>query len=158
MSGSDDKRDADLANWSRLDAAAARVGRAQMKRLRRKPGSGGWRPGAGRKFAVYEVPDLAGDAGGGVRVAVPGPLRLHDSACDPSPLAILVAAMVHHFERREFDRATQYARDAAPYYHPKRQNVEHAGNPDRPLRFLSMSDDALDRLIACLVMDRGERQ
>jgi hypothetical protein len=72
----------------------------------------------------------------------------------------MVDAMLHHFRRNEFDRSTAIARDCAPFVHAKRQGVEHAGASDRPLRFLSMSERALDHLIQCLVIgdDRGERQ
>jgi hypothetical protein len=108
----------------------------------------------------YEVPDLEADAGGGEGTAAgPGPLRLHVAGVDPSPLEVLTTAMMDHYAAHRFDKATSIARDAAPFCHMKQTSVEHAGSSDRPLRFASMGERELERLIACLIVDdKGERQ
>jgi hypothetical protein len=66
---------------------------------------GGKRAGAGRKpgSATEKTREVAD------RVAAEG----------LTPLEVMLAAMRHHLEKKNLDRAAAIAKDAAPYIHPK---------------------------------------
>jgi hypothetical protein len=36
-----------------------------------------------------------------------------------TPLEVMLAAMRHHYEQQDLDRAAEFAKDAAPYCHPR---------------------------------------
>ena len=44
-----------------------------------------------------------------------------------TPLEVMLAAMRHYQELGDFDKAALFAKDAAPYMHPRLNSVEHAG-------------------------------
>lgn len=50
-----------------------------------------------------------------------------------SPLEVMLAAMYHHYDAKEWDAAAAIAKDAAPYMHPKLQSVMHTGDADKPV-------------------------
>jgi hypothetical protein len=79
-------------------------------------GSGGKRPGAGRKKGsttkrTRKTNELAAAAAG------EGAL----------PLQVLLEAMRHFYERRQWAKAAAIATQAAPYVHPRLASVQHGG-------------------------------
>lgn len=61
---------------------------------------------------------------------------------DVLPLAVLVEAMRHHYYKFKADEkanfkdmatAASYAKEAAPYFHPKLASTEIKGDPTKPL-------------------------
>jgi hypothetical protein len=44
-----------------------------------------------------------------------------------TPLEVMLAAMHHYQELGDYDKAALFAKDAAPYMHPRLASVEHAG-------------------------------
>lgn len=50
-----------------------------------------------------------------------------------TPLEVMVGAMREAWERNDKDAAARYAKDAAPYMHPRLQAVEHTGKDGKDL-------------------------
>jgi len=103
-----------------------------MPRGGRRPGagSGGARPGAGRKpgtptkrtCKTTEIAEKA--AGEGVL-----------------PLQVMLEAMRAHYAAGNLDRAAAFAKDAAPYQHPRKSAVVVEGG-DNPVRIeMARSDN-----------------
>ena|ERR1700730_14766966 len=80
------------------------------------PKNGGVRPGAGRpKGALTKrTRDIAAQA------ALTG----------TTPLEVILEAMRHYQELGDYDKAALFAKDAAPYIHPRLAAVEHTGKND----------------------------
>lgn len=76
---------------------------------------GGYRPGAGRKRGSQSQKTKA-------RLAVVE--RLSGDA--PTPLEVMLAAMENALDRGDMAAAAAFAKDAAPYMHPRLQAVMHA--------------------------------
>ena len=47
-----------------------------------------------------------------------------------TPLEVMLAAMRHYQELGDYDKAALFAKDAAPYMHPRLAAIEHAGKND----------------------------
>lgn len=76
---------------------------------------GGARPGAGRKKGSQSSKTKA-------RLALVE--RLNNEGL--SPLDVMLAAMKEAVDRRDMESAAGFAKDAAPYLHPRLQAVMHA--------------------------------
>lgn len=50
-----------------------------------------------------------------------------------SPLDVMLGAMRDAWAAGDKEKAANFAKDAAPYLHPKLSSVEHKGDPDNPL-------------------------
>jgi uncharacterized protein YehS (DUF1456 family) len=50
-----------------------------------------------------------------------------------TPLEVILKAMHTHYDAKEFDAAAVFAKDAAPYMHPKLQAVMHSGDKENPV-------------------------
>ncbi len=79
---------------------------------------GGRRPGAGRKKGSQSSKTKA-------RLALVERL----SAGAPTPLDVMLAAMEDALARGDMPAAAAFAKDAAPYMHPRLQAVMHAQEP-----------------------------
>jgi hypothetical protein len=81
---------------------------------------GGRRPGAGRKKGSHSSKTKA-------RLALVERL----SAGALTPLEVMLAAMEHALARGDMSAAAAFAKDAAPYMHPRLQAVMHAQQQSR---------------------------
>ncbi|MGV2071659.1 hypothetical protein ACQZ4Z_12975 [Agrobacterium vitis] len=59
------------------------------------------------------------------------------SAEGVTPLEVMLMAMRVHYDKGELAVAAAFAKDAAPYMHPKLQAVEFSGNQEKPLTVVS---------------------
>lgn len=50
-----------------------------------------------------------------------------------SPLEVMLGAMREAWTNGDMAGAANFAKDAAPYLHPKLSSIEHKGDPDNPL-------------------------
>jgi len=50
-----------------------------------------------------------------------------------TPLDVMLGAMREAWEKGDKQAAANFAKDAAPYLHPRLASVEHKGDPDNPL-------------------------
>ena len=50
-----------------------------------------------------------------------------------SPLDVMLGAMRDAWDSGDKAAAANFAKDAAPYLHPKLSSIEHKGDPDNPL-------------------------
>ena len=80
---------------------------------------GGKRQGAGRKAGAKtkRTQEIAAKA----------------SAEGITPLEVMVGAMREAWERNDKDAAARFAKDAAPYMHPRLAAVEHTGKDGKDL-------------------------
>jgi hypothetical protein len=80
---------------------------------------GGKRSGAGRKKGAVakKTQEVAAKA----------------SAEGITPLEVMVGAMREAWERNDKDGAARYAKDAAPYMHPRLAAIEHTGKDGKDL-------------------------
>lgn len=85
-----------------------------------KVGRGGARPGAGRKRGSRTVRTT--------KVA-----EREISSGRVTPLEVMLKAMRDHYDKQEWAAAAAFAKDAAPYMHPKLQSVMHSGDQDKPI-------------------------
>ena len=85
-----------------------------------KSSHGGARPGAGRKkgAATQKTREIAD------RAAAEG----------ITPLEVMLGAMRSFWDAGDMEKAAGFAKDAAPYMHPRLSAVEVAGDQDKPLR------------------------
>lgn len=76
-------------------------------------GRGGARPGAGRKAgsATQKTREIADKA----------------AAAGITPLEVMLEAMNSFRDNGDIEKAAGFAKDAAPYIHPKLQAIEHSG-------------------------------
>ncbi|TXH53570.1 MAG: hypothetical protein E6Q97_12960 [Desulfurellales bacterium] len=58
---------------------------------------------------------------------------IHGVRCSATPLDVMLRAMEHALQAGDLDKAHGYAKDAAPYVHPKLASVEHTGDPENPV-------------------------
>lgn len=91
----------------------------EIENNQEKSSHGGARPGAGRK---------------------PGSLNARTRAIaekciaeGKTPLEVLIKAMTEAYDRNDYETACKYAKDAAPYIHPRLANMELTGDPEQPL-------------------------
>lgn len=81
---------------------------------------GGARPGAGRKP--------------GSLTAKTREIAEKCAQANKTPLEVMVEAMIEAYDRKDFELATKYAKDAAPYMHPRLSNIELGSDSDSPLK------------------------
>jgi hypothetical protein len=67
------------------------------------------------------------------------------------PLEVMLDAMRSHYEAGDLDKAAAFAKDAAPYVHPRIANIEVSGNPDAPIEIRDMTNAELARRIAFIL-------
>jgi hypothetical protein len=91
----------------------------ELETNQEKSSHGGARPGAGRK---------------------PGSLNSRTRAIaekciaeGTTPLEVLIAAMTEAYQAKDYESACKYAKDAAPYIHPRLANVELSGDSENPI-------------------------
>jgi hypothetical protein len=51
-----------------------------------------------------------------------------------TPLEVMLGAMRAAWEKQDKDTAARFAKDAAPYVHPRLANVEHTGEDGGPMK------------------------
>lgn len=51
-----------------------------------------------------------------------------------TPLEVMVKAMRYYADQGDLDKAASFAKDAAPYMHPRLASVEHGGQDGKPIR------------------------
>lgn len=84
---------------------------------------GGARAGAGRKKgAKSKMSELR------QRIATMAVLE-----AEITPLHVMLQAMANAWNRGDQDKAAAFAKEAAPYVHPRLANIEHKGDPENPL-------------------------
>jgi hypothetical protein len=110
-----------------------------MPRGGARPNSGGRREGAGRKKGSGTTKTLKTNA-----------LAQQAAGEGALPLEVMLRAMRHHLSpgHLDLDKAAAFAKDAAPYVHPKLAAVQLTGKGGGPLEFASMTDADLDTRIA----------
>lgn len=54
-------------------------------------------------------------------------IRANAALTGMTPLEVMLSAMRHYLDLGDFDKAALFAKDAAPYMHPRLASVEHAG-------------------------------
>ncbi len=69
-----------------------------------------------------------------------------------SPLEVMLGAMRQSWSEGDHEAAAGYARDAAPYVHPRLANVQHSGDADNPVETVTRIE-----LTAPEVEDRTHR-
>jgi hypothetical protein len=103
---------------------------------------GGHRAGAGRKKGSRTI-----------RTA-----RIAEQAAAEgiTPLEVMLTAMRRHAQAGQWDQAAVFAKDAAPYMHPRLQAIQHTGANGGPIQTedVSARDVLADRL-ACLTARGG---
>lgn len=84
---------------------------------------GGKRPGAGRKPGV------------GQNLSTTKTREIANKAFAEgiTPLEVMLGAMREAYERRDMKEAATFAKDAAPYVHPRLAAVEHGGPNGGPI-------------------------
>jgi len=93
---------------------------------------GGKRPGAGRKqgSATRRTREIAEQA----------------AAEGITPLEVILGAMRHHWAANRYDEAAGFAKDAAPYMHPRLAAVQHTGRDGGPIAVADLSRLSNDQL------------
>ncbi len=81
--------------------------------------TGGRKVGSKNKTTIKRL-DIARDVIAGVR-------------CTSTPLDVMLRAMEDAMERNDLAAAHNFAKDCAPYVHPKLSAVEHSGDADNPV-------------------------
>jgi hypothetical protein len=54
------------------------------------------------------------------------------AATGKTPLEVMLEAMRSYYEAGDFDKAVAFAKDAAPYVHPRMAAIEVGGKPGAP--------------------------
>lgn len=68
-----------------------------------------------------------------------------------TPLEVMLKAMMLHVGNGNMDRAAAFAKDAAPYVHPRLVATEHKGSIDSTITALNITDmDRAEALVAFL--------
>lgn len=67
-----------------------------------------------------------------------------------TPLEVMLKAMRVHAENEDWDTASAFAKDAAPYMHPKFASVQHTGPNGGPVKIdlTNLPPDEIERLIS----------
>jgi hypothetical protein len=105
---------------------------------------GGKRQGAGRKRGALskKTQEIAAKA----------------SAEGITPLEVMVGAMREAWERNDREAAARYAKDAAPYMHPRLAAVEHTGKDGKDLIPETVTPFELARYMAFVLEQASERK
>jgi hypothetical protein len=99
-------------------------------------------PGAGRKF--------------GSRNKRTNEIEKQVALTGKTPLEVMLDAMRFHYEAGDLDKAAAFAKDAAPYVHPRIANIEVSGT-DAPIEIRDMTNAELARRIA-LILGQAARE
>lgn len=91
----------------------------EIENNQEKSNHGGARPGAGRKPGSLNSRTRA--------------IAEKCIASGTSPLEVLIAAMTEAYNKNDYETACKYAKDAAPYIHPRLANIELSGDSENPL-------------------------
>lgn len=94
-------------------------------------------PGAGRKKGsvnrkTREIADKAAESG-------------------ITPLEVMIQAMREVYEKDGAPAAVPFAKECAPYMHPKISNIELTGKNGGPVEYSNLSDSELDRRLNALI-------
>ena len=77
-----------------------------------------------------------------------------------TPIEILLEGMRFYYEAGNFDKACAFARDAAPYIHPRMASIAVGGKPGSPIETKDVTNTELARRIAFILgqaaRDRAE--
>lgn len=84
---------------------------------------GGFRPGAGRKPGTQTTKTKE-------KLAIASKAALEGI----TPLEVMLAAMRKAYDAEDMKEAATFAKDAAPYVHPRLAAVEHAGPGGGPVQ------------------------
>jgi hypothetical protein len=100
-------------------------------------GKGGRMPGAGRKKGsvnrkTREIANKAAESG-------------------ITPLEVMIQAMREVYEKDGAPAAVPFAKECAPYMHPKISNIELTGKNGGPVEYSNLSDSELDRRLNSLI-------
>jgi len=63
-----------------------------------------------------------------------------------TPLEVILTAMREHAKNENWDAAASFAKDAAPYMHPKLASIQHAGKDGGPIRTVDLTNLAPDEI------------
>ena len=85
---------------------------------------GGARPGAGRPKAAISKKTKAARA-----------VANRALTADMTPLDVMLLAMNKALESQDYPAAADFAKDAAPYVHPRLAAIEHGGPDNGPIQF-----------------------
>lgn len=99
--------------------------------------AGGSRPGAGRKPGAKNkrTREIAEKA----------------AAQGITPLEVMLQAMREAYEKDGAPAAVPFAKECAPYIHPKISNIELTGKDGGPVEYSNLSDVELDRRLNALI-------
>ncbi len=99
--------------------------------------SGGKRPGAGRKRGSLTKRTRA----------------IAEKALDEGilPLEVMLKGMREHAANEDWDKAHVFAKDAAPYLHPRLAAIEHTGKDGDAIKFEDVSDASRARALAAFI-------
>lgn len=64
-----------------------------------------------------------------------------------SPLEVMIGAMREAWEKGDRPAAANFAKDAAPYVHPRLAAVEHSGNAEKPVAYVIQSGVPFEELV-----------
>lgn len=87
---------------------------------------GGKRDGAGRKRGAKSKATIEREAG----IAQ---IAADAKAAGLTPLEVMLGAMRQAHKRNDWDAAARFAKDAAPYMHPRLAAIEHTGKDGKDL-------------------------
>ena len=62
------------------------------------------------------------------------------------PLEVILKAMRKYAEEENWDAAAAFAKDAAPYMHPKLASIQHAGKNGGPIQTVDLTHLAPDEI------------
>jgi len=65
-----------------------------------------------------------------------------------SPLEVMLNAMRSYASQKDWEKAAFFAKDAAPYVHPRLAAIEHTGKDGKPIEVTDVSETELARRIA----------
>jgi hypothetical protein len=61
-----------------------------------------------------------------------------------TPLEVMTQTMRKLWDAGDHQAASQIAKDAAPYVHPRLQAIQHSGNPESPISIAVATLDKMD--------------
>ena len=68
-----------------------------------------------------------------------------------TPIEILLEGMRFYYEAGNLDKACAFARDAAPYIHPRVASIAVGGKPGAPIETKDVTNEELARRIAFIL-------
>jgi len=73
-----------------------------------------------------------------------------------TPLEVMVQAMREVYDKDGAPAAVPFAKECAPYMHPKISNIELTGKNGGPVEYSNLSDSELDRRLNVLIGQKIE--